>query len=290
MMMKNLKIVTLILLTLITTKMNAQKLDLKTFRADGSSFHVASVIVSGEKDAVLIDGQFTLANAHRVVAELKDNGKNLTTIYVSHGDPDYYFGLEVITKAYPNAIVYATAPVIEHIKHTYEKKLAAWGPKLGANGTKNIIMPRELEGNTIDLEGEKLEIKGLDGKTPGRTYVWIPSIKAIVGGVNVYDNLHLWIADAGTTQDRDNWIETLEGMKKLNPETVIPAHALTDANTKGSATIDFSLNYLKVFQKEEPKSKNSAELMAAMQKLYPEAGLGIALQLGTKVAKGEMKW
>ncbi|WP_282081568.1 MBL fold metallo-hydrolase [Aquimarina algiphila] len=288
--MKKLKIVALLTLVLITTNMNAQKLDLKTFRADENSFHVASVIVSGEKDAVLIDGQFTLANAHRVVAELKDNGKNLTTIYVSHGDPDYYFGLEVITKAYPNAIVYATAPVIEHIKHSYQKKLAVWGPKLGTNGTKNVIMPRELEGNSIDLEGNKLEIKGLGSKSSARTYVWIPSIKAIVGGVNVYYNLHLWIADAETTEDRDNWIEILEGMKKLNPETVIPAHALTDANTKGEATIDYSLNYLKTYQKEEPKAKNSAELIETMQKLYPNAGLGIALQLGAKVSKGEMKW
>ena len=117
--------------------MNYQ-LNLKTFRAGSNSFHIASVIVSGEKDAVLIDAQFSLANAHRVVAELKDNGKNLIAIYVSHGDPDYYFGLTVITQAYPNAIVYATAPVIEHIKHTYQKKLKVWGPKLQRIKRQNL--------------------------------------------------------------------------------------------------------------------------------------------------------
>lgn len=288
--MKSLKIITTIILTIITTNMNAQKLNLKTFRADANSFHVASVIVSGEKDAILIDGQFTLANAHRVVAELKDSGKNLTKIYISHGDPDYYFGLEVITQAYPNTIVYASAPVIEHIKHTYQKKLAFWGPKLGANGTKNIVIPRKLENNFIELEGEKLEIKGLDSKSPERTYIWIPSIKAIIGGVNIYDNLHLWIADAGTKEDRNNWIMILEEMKKLNPKTVIPAHALTDKNTSGNVTLNFSLNYLKAYQKEEAKSKNSTQLIEAMLKLYPNAKLEIALQLGAKVSKGEMKW
>lgn len=288
--MKTIKIATLLIVTLITTNMNAQKLKLKTFRAGSNSFHVASVIISGEKEAVLIDGQFTLANAHRVVAELKDQNKELTTIYISHGDPDYYFGLEVITQAYPNAIVYATAPVIEHIKHTYQKKLEVWGPQLGDNGSKNIIIPRALSGNTITLEGETIEIKGLDGKSPERTFVWIPSLKAIVGGINVYDNLHLWIADAGTKEARNNWIKILESMKNLNPETVIPAHALNDENNKGQTSLDYSLNYLKAYQKEEEKAKNSAQLIEAMQKLYPNAQLEIALQLGAKVSKGEMKW
>ncbi len=288
--MKTIKIATLLIVTLITTNMNAQKLKLKTFRAGSNSFHVASVIISGEKEAVLIDGQFTLANAHRVVAELKDQNKELTTIYISHGDPDYYFGLEVITQAYPNAIVYATAPVIEHIKHTYQKKLEVWGPQLGDNGSKNIIIPRALSGNTITLEGETIEIKGLDGKSPERTFVWIPSLKAIVGGINVYDNLHLWIADAGTKEARNNWIKILESMKNLNPETVIPAHALNDENNIGQTSLDYSLNYLKAYQKEEEKAKNSAQLIEAMQKLYPNAQLEIALQLGAKVSKGEMKW
>ena len=33
-----------------------------------------------------------------------------------------------------------------------------------------------------------------------------------------------------------------------------------------------------------------AALIAAMTKRYPSAGMGIALQIGAKVAKGEMKW
>ena len=288
--MKSLKITILIPLILITINMSAQKLNLKTYRADENSFHIASVLITGEKDAVLIDAQFTKADAHRVIANILESKKNLTTIYISHGDPDYYFGLEVLTQAFPNAVVYATTSTIEHIKHTYQKKLEFWGPKLGSNGTKNIVIPRQIEGNSIDLEGQKLEIIGLDGKTPERTYVWIPSLKTIVGGVNVYDNLHLWIADAGTTEARDNWIDILERMKTLNPEIVIPAHALNDDNTKGLASIKYSLKYLKAYQKEEPKTKGSEQLIEAMQKLYPNSELKFALQLGAKVSKKEIEW
>ena len=42
----------------------------KVFFSDESGFEVASVIVTGKTDAVLIDAQWTLSNAHRVIAEI----------------------------------------------------------------------------------------------------------------------------------------------------------------------------------------------------------------------------
>ncbi|EZH71884.1 beta-lactamase [Aquimarina atlantica] len=278
-----------ILLISITMSSTAQNLEYKVYRADENSFHIASVLIYGEKDAVLIDAQFTLSDAHNVVAEILKSGKNLTTIYISHGDPDYYFGLEVFKNSFPDVTIYASEYTLSHIKKTYEKKLQVWGPKLGNNGTKKVVFPQILKGNTINLEGHSIEIKGLNGLAPERTYAWIPSLKAIVGGVNVYDNLHLWIADASTTEKRIAWLSVLEEMEHLNPEVVVPAHALDNSNLNRNA-ITYSKNYLIAYQKEETKAKNSEELIAAMQKLYPNAGLGIALQLGAKVVKGEMQW
>jgi hypothetical protein len=37
-------------------------------------------------------------------------------------------------------------------------------------------------------------------------------------------------------------------------------------------------------------ASDSAALVAAMTKRYPNAGMGVALQIGAKVAKGEMTW
>ena len=93
----------LTILTLLTMESQAQTfktienkdLKLEVYNASENSFGVASVIVSGKKDAVLIDTQFTLADAEKVAQEIKKSGKKLTTIFVSHGDPDFYFGLEV---------------------------------------------------------------------------------------------------------------------------------------------------------------------------------------------------
>lgn len=65
----------------------------KVFFSDESGFEVASLIVMGKTGAALIDAQWTLSNAHRVVAEILETGKFLETIYVTHAHPDHYFGL-----------------------------------------------------------------------------------------------------------------------------------------------------------------------------------------------------
>lgn len=76
-------------------------LSTKVFFSDEEAFEVASVIVMGKTDAVLIDAQWTLSSAHRVIAEIIDTGKKLTTIYLTHAHPDHYFGAGVIADAFP---------------------------------------------------------------------------------------------------------------------------------------------------------------------------------------------
>ncbi|RZA21213.1 MAG: MBL fold metallo-hydrolase, partial [Proteobacteria bacterium] len=89
-------------------------------------FPVSSVIVTGEKEAVLVDAQFARPQAEELVKRIHQSGKTLTAIYISHGDPDYYFGLQTITEAFPRARVLATAQTVAHIKQTKDGKLAYW--------------------------------------------------------------------------------------------------------------------------------------------------------------------
>lgn len=267
----------------------APALKLKVYNADGNSFHVDSVLVSGKRDAVLIDAQFTRADAHRLVAEVLASGKTLKTVYVSHGDPDFYFGLEVIKAEFPDVKIYASAPTIAWIKDTVQKKVAFWGPKMGGNAPRAPIVPEALPKEGLTLEGQKLEVVGLDGELPGRSFVWIPSIKAVVGGVNVFGGLHAWTADTQTKAQRAAWIGTLDRIEALKPATVVPGHA-RDLGQSGVEAVRYTRAYLQRFEAELEKAPDSAALIETMKRLYPDAGLGIALDIGAKVNKGEMKW
>ncbi|KQN56069.1 MBL fold metallo-hydrolase [Pseudomonas sp. Leaf48] len=252
-------------------------------------FPVTSVLVSGDKEAILIDAQFGKSQAEKVVEKIRASGKLLTTIYISHGDPDYYFGLDTLTAAFPKARVLASQPTVEHIKHSVEGKLAFWGPKMGADVPAKTIVPDVLEGDSLILEGQKLQVVGLDGPQPDRSFVWIPSIKAVVGGVVVAQNIHVWMADTQTAQSHADWLTTLHSIETLKPKTVVPGHYLGES-ARSLAAVQFTADYIKAFDEETAKAKDSAALIGAMKKRYPSLAEESSLELSAKVAKGEMKW
>jgi glyoxylase-like metal-dependent hydrolase (beta-lactamase superfamily II) len=267
----------------------AAPLTLQVYNADAGSFHVNAVLVAGKTDAVLLDTGFTRADALRIAAMVLDSKKTLKTIYISQADPDYYFGAEVLKQLFPDAKLVATAPTRKKIEATLPTKLQVWGPRLGANAPKAVPLPELLASSTLTLEGQTLEIRGLDDALPHRSYVWIPSIKAVAGGVNVFAGLHLWTADTQSAQERAAWSQKLDAIAALQPEIVIPGHTLP-AQKQDASQIAYSRAYLARFEAELPKAANSAALMDVMRTAYPTAGLGIALEIGAKVNKGEMKW
>ncbi|SEN12840.1 Glyoxylase, beta-lactamase superfamily II [Pseudomonas sp. ok272] len=256
---------------------------------EAAIFPVSSVLVSGEKEAILVDAQFGKSQAQQVVDKIRASGKQLTTIYISHGDPDYYFGLDTLTAAFPKAKVLASQPTVDHIKATVDGKLAFWGPKMGADVPAKTIVPGVLKGHRLTLEGKSLEVIGLDGPQPDRTFVWIPSIKAVVGGVVVADNIHLWMADTQSAQSHADWLATLGTIERLKPNTLVPGHFLGDSRDS-LAAVRFTADYIKAFDEETAKAKDSAELIGAMKQRYPNLGDESSLELSAKVAKGEVKW
>lgn len=54
--------------------------------------------------------------------------------------------------------------------------------------------------------------------------------------------------------------------------------------------VEHTIAYLKAFEEELAKTKDSAALKAAMETRFPSLGMGVALDIGSKVATGEMKW
>lgn len=267
----------------------ANNLKLEVYNASENAFGVASVIVSGKTDAVLIDAQFTLADAEKVAQKIKESGKKLTAIYVSHADPDYYFGLEVFKKYFPEVVAYASPASVEAIKATAQKKLDVWGERLGKAITSNVVLPQVLKGNSIELEGQKLEVIGLED-FPTKTFVWVPSIKAVVGGINVFGTtFNVWMADAQTAEARKNWITVLDKIEALHPAIVIPAHA-NNASPFDVSTVKHTKSYIQFYEEALKTNKTSDDLIKAIKAKYPTLTFETALQIGAKVNTGEMKW
>jgi glyoxylase-like metal-dependent hydrolase (beta-lactamase superfamily II) len=268
----------------------AQPLTVKVYNADGNSFNVNSTLVYGEKEAMVIDAGFTRADALRIAANVLDSGKKLTTIYVSQADPDYYFGVETLKEIFPQADVVTTPAVLSKLLPKVAGKVAFWGPKMGANAPRTPVLPRALEGTSLSLEGQVIEIRGTQGPLAHRPYAWIPSIKAIVGNIGVFGNMHVWTADTQTTAERSAWVAQLDEMAALKPALVVPSHMSAGSKLDASA-IAFTRNYLTTFEKNLATNKSSATLIGAMKQAFPQVTDGaVSLDIGAKVNTGEMKW
>src|SRR6476469_11021582 len=54
---------------------------------------IASTLIYGKQDAVLVDAFMTVKQADALVDWVVASGKNLTTIYITHGHGDHWFGI-----------------------------------------------------------------------------------------------------------------------------------------------------------------------------------------------------
>ena len=269
----------------------ASPLQWQYFQADENGFNRTPVLLTGDKDAILLDGGFTLSDGKAVAEKIKETGKKLTTIYVSQSDPDYYFSLGPIKAAFPDARIIAAPETVDAIKGNIEAKLKVWGPQLKDNGPQklsDVVIPEASDVKALELEGNEIEIVSAEGMT-NRRYLWVPSLKAVFGGVLITAGEHVWLADTPDLSQREAWIRNLDTIAARNPEVVVPAHMKPGSATDVSA-IKFTRDYIAAFDEEAAKAKDSGELIAAMKKRYPDIGGESSLELGAKVIKGEMKW
>ncbi|MER8397594.1 MBL fold metallo-hydrolase [Mesorhizobium sp. M1348] len=263
----------------------------KHFPAGQNGFFRAPVLVSGAAEAVLIDGGFTYPDGRAVAEAIKATGKTLTTIYVSQSDPDYYFGLKPIRQAFPQARVIAAAETVAAINGNVEKKLAVWGPQLKENGPQalaDVVIPEAFDGKALSVDGESIEIVAAEGLA-NRRYLFVPSLNAVFGGVMIFAGVHVWTADTPTRELRAAWLANLEKIAARKPAIVVPGHMAPEAATDLSG-VEHTRAYLVAFEEELAKAKDAAALKSAMEARFPGLGMGVALDIGSKVATGEMKW
>lgn len=281
----------LAILPLTAAKAAAAALEWTYFQADENGFRRTPVLLSGEKDAILIDGGFTLSDGRAVADAIRKTGKRLSTIYVTCNDPDYYFGLRPVVDAFPEAKVIAKPATVAAIKANVEAKLAVWGPQLKENGPQtlsDVVIPEVSEQTSLEIEGKTIEIVEI-ADMHDRRYLFVPSLEAVFGGVLVDSGVHVWVADTATPDIRAAWVKALDGIIARAPKTVVPGHQTAGA-PQGLEAVKFTRDYLLAFEEAMSKSKDSGELIAAMTEQFPDLADISSLELGAKIAKGEMKW
>ncbi|QIX98259.1 Vmh family MBL fold metallo-hydrolase [Cedecea sp. FDAARGOS_727] len=252
---------------------------------DKGVFPVTSTLISGPTEATLVDAQFSVKDGAELVKIIQHSGKKLTRILITAGDPDFYFGLEPIVKAWPDVKIEATPLVVEHINKTKDAKIKYWGPILKDGAPQKVFVPQVTHATTFTVDGEKVELRQ---PASHAAYLWIPANKTILGGVAVDSGIHVWTADSQTKAARQEWRDVLDEMAALKPERVIPGHFIGEVKL-GTAPVVFTGDYLADFELALKKGK-SAPVIAEMKQKYPKLADESSLEMSAKVNTGEMKW
>ena len=259
-----------------------QAFSIKVVTSLDDQFWVNSVIIEGTHEVMLVDAQLTKTNAERVLQQIKETKKPLSTIYITHEHADHFLGLEIFREAYPGVRIIANSEVTDRINKVYQEKIDKWQKILGLAATSRIVAIEKFDGNFIEFENSKIEVlKHIRGDTDENTMLWIPGQRILIAGDVLFNDMHVYTAETDN-KARGEWSNSLNEIRELKPAVVIPGHSKDGAPLDPSTAVDFTQNYLLVFEKELKTAKDPDSFITTMKERFPSAGLLLAIERGAK--------
>jgi glyoxylase-like metal-dependent hydrolase (beta-lactamase superfamily II) len=231
---------------------------------------MAATLIYGKRDAVLVDTFMTVKQANELADWVASKNKNLTTIYITHGHGDHWFGAATLLKRFPNAKLVATASTIQVMQgNASPQGLAAWGSAFPGQIPKDLATAEELKGDAIELEGRELRVVELGHTdTDFTTCLFVPSIGLVVAGDAVYNDVHLYLVESNG-QQRQEWLAALDKIEALKPTSVVASHKRPE-NDDSPRNIEETRQYIRDFDRLLKTTSSRQELYEKMLALYPK--------------------
>jgi glyoxylase-like metal-dependent hydrolase (beta-lactamase superfamily II) len=230
---------------------------------------------------ITVEQERTLANW------VAASGKNLTTIYATHGHGDHFFGASTVLERFPGARFVARPDVIKVMRQQASPASLAtfWNPRFPGQISSHLAIAEELTGNVIDLEGHDLVSVPLGfTDTASTTCLHVSSIGLIVAGDAAYNGVHLHLVESPDHEKRQKWIAALDKMESLKPRAVIAGHKRV-GNDDSPRIIGETRKYIRDFESLAMQTTTARELYDQMLKLYPDWGNRGALWSSVRAIK-----
>ena len=231
-------------------------------------------LISGERDAVLVDTPLTPTDAARVADWVRATGKNLTTVYITHGHGDHFFGLAAILDVFPHARAVTAAAVVPEARGQLSPDVMGfWTALFPGQIPERPVAPEALDGDVIDLEGHQLRIITVaQADSAPSTFVHIPALDAVIAGDVAYNGIHQFLAFTDHDK-RLQWIASVEQIEQLNPRIVVAGHKDPDARDDNPAAIlGGTKAYIRDFSNALSQSHSPQELVDKMTDLHGDLG------------------
>jgi len=243
-------------------------------------------LIHGERDAVLVDTFLSEQQSRELLDWVVASGKNLVAIYVTHAHGDHFFGLKVLLDRFPQAKALATAQVVAAIQKQIAPDFVKsfWEPRFPGQLPSQLIAPEVLDGDTLHLEGEALNVIQLGHTdTAHSTGLHVPSIGLVVSGDCVYNDTHPYLAECDD-KARSEWLRALDRIESLHPEAVVAGHGVLDPDSS-PRHIEETRRYLGDFKACVAATSTPLELYQRMLSLHPNRVNPGSLWSAAKAAK-----
>jgi len=234
---------------------------------------IASTLIYGSRDAVVVDSFITQEQARAQADWITGTGKNLTTIYATHGHGDHFFGASVLLERFPKARFMAAPSAVEVMKEQVSPEYVAkfWESRFPNQLPKRLVVADELKTDVINCEREQLIVVPLKfTDTAGTTCLHVPSLDLIAAGDAAYNGVHPRLLESNQNQKGEEWLAALDKMQSLNPRIVIAGHKNPKNDDNGSRVIGHTRQYILDFQELAGKTTTAKELYDKMLARYPE--------------------
>ena len=248
---------------------------------------ISSTLISGRRDAVLVDTFITVEQNRKLVEWIATSGKNLTTIYATHGHGDHFFGVNTIRERFPDARFVASRDVITIMRQQASSAVldSFWNSRFPGQIDANLAIAEQLAGTVIELEGEKLVSVPLGHTdTDNTTCLHVPSIGLVVAGDAAYNDVHVYLAESNA-DTRNEWISALDTIESLKPRTVVAGHK-RPGRADTPSVVGETRQYIRDFDRIAADTRTAKDLYNEMLALYPDRVNPGALWSSARGVKG----
>src|SRR5216683_5593038 len=248
---------------------------------------MASTLIYGKRDAVLVDAFMTIEQAHALGEWVEAHDKHLTTIYATHGHGDHFFGASTVLQRCPRTCLVATPDVVKMMRQQASPQglASCWHPRFPGQIAAHLVIAEALTDNVMDLEGHDVVVVPLGHTdTDTTTCLHVPSIGVVVAGDAAYNGVHLWLGESNP-HTRRACVAALDTIESLNPRAVIAGHK-RPGNDDSPKIIAETRQYIRDFDRVAETTTTARELYDTMLELYPDrVNPGLALWISARAAK-----
>jgi glyoxylase-like metal-dependent hydrolase (beta-lactamase superfamily II) len=249
---------------------------------------ISATLIAGAHDAVLVDPLMTTEQAAGLATWVAASGRNLTTVYVTHGHGDHWFGLATILDRFPGARAVAIPAVVEQMRTQMAPEFIAsfWNARFPGQIPDHVVAAEALDGTVLDLEGNDLVVIELGHTdTDDTTCLHVPSIGLVVAGDAVYNDVHLYLAES-PAPGRRAWLRALDTVESLAPRAIIAGHK-RPGRYDDPTIIEETRQYIRDFERIAATTRTALQLYEAMLALHPDRVNPGALWGSARAAKGQ---